>query len=565
MDNMKQNSNLLRCLMDKVPHYEHMRLIDATSDDSNKGNDYIVSKIKKNHIGNVMSSYIDKKGKLHYVMDAMTHSVIVGGTGSGKSTGPISAQIDSATLARYPIVISDTKGELYANMASIIRSRGYDVLLINLKDPIHSERLNPLYKGAALTLSLKNVGEGVVCDTVEGGKVYIYKGVAYKTKKQLQEVFDYEVNSILNQVQREFREVIATLWPDDGRSQEIYWCNGARAIILAIALALSLDQLETNPNIRTDIKQVNFSNIKKIFDSLEFSYRGKSKAREFFARRGVESYVYTTVNRLIFENAETTVRNIISFVSDLFCKYDFPGFMELTVTNTFKMDDVVSRPTALFLVYDEMDNLSKSFVSYAISYLLSECKRIADSKLDLTLPQPILFIIDEFATLPENRDIANFFAFGRSRNVFLHIVLQSYSQLAKYGELGKSFLENSGTKIFLSTNDYKTIAEFSRELGLVTMISPGSDLDKGYFSLEERALVTCSELAIVEPWQVYVKRNGKYPIKGSFVPVFKCPELHGERVMLWDYPDPLADGRSEYTYDVTKISSRVIKINDDMF
>ena len=551
---MRQNNKLIRRLVDKMPYHEHMCLIEATADDPAKGDDYTVSEIKKNrHVGNVTTSYRDEKGELHYVMDPLSHANIVGGTGSGKSTGPLSAQVDAATLAGYSFVMVDTKGEFYASKASIIKSRGYDVLLINLKDPIHSERLNPLYKGAKLILSLKDVGLDVVSTTVDGETAYIYKGTTYKTKKRLQEAFDYEVNSILNQVQREFRAVITALWPEDGHSRDAYWHNSAKAVLLSIAVAIALDQLESDANVKTDIKQINFANLKKIFDSFDFSSRYDTKCRDFFARRGTNSYVYTTVNRLIFENADVTTRNIISFVSDLFCKYDFPGFMELTLTNTFKMEDVISRPTALFLVYDEMDNLSKSFISYAISYLLAECKRIADSRPDLTLPSPFLFLIDEFATLPENPDIANFIAFGRSRKIFLHIVLQSYSQLfARYGDLGKSFLENCNTTIFLSTNDHKTIEEFSKELGELTIVSPGSDLDRGYFHLEERPLVACSELAVVKQWQVYVKRNGSFPLKGSFEPTFKCPEHQGERTRLEEYPDPLADSHSECVYNIAQ-------------
>lgn len=565
MDNSKRNDlGFAADIVKLIPHYEHMELIDAKSNNCEKGIDYTCEEIKANHTsGNVTSSYRDKKSELHYVMDKLGHEVIVGGTGSGKSTGPINAQIDAGSLAGYSMTIVDTKGELYESNAARLEERGYDVRLINIKDATHSERINPLYKGAKLILLLKDIGTNVISKGTHGNRCYEYKGKTYHSRQALQEMFSYEITDIYGQVQKEFRSVVAKLWPVENQKDPM-WEKNAWKMMVALAFALASDQLETDPNKKTNIKQVNFANMKSIFDSFEIERRGGLNDRGFFSRRGYDSFVYSEVKRIFFENADNTMRNFHGFVDDAFSKYNFPGFMELTLTNSFHIEDFITKPTALFIVYDEMDILSQSFLSYSISYMLEELKLIADARPNLCLPSPFLFIIDEFATLPKNEHIANFIAFGRSRKIFIHFVLQSYSQLmSKYGELGKSLLENCNDTIFLSTNDFKTIQDFSVELGKCTIIAPGSDLFNGVLRLEERPIVTCSTLCSLKQGEVYVKRSGAMPLKGYFEKSYECPEYQCQRKKLSDYTNPLDGERAEYNYDVTRICSDENDEEDD--
>ena len=561
---MNNNTEMFKDVIQRIPGYEHMRLITANSDDPERGNDYTREEIAEKRIfGNVASSYRGKDGKLHYIVEPLAHSVIVGTTGSGKSTGPIAAQIDAASLAKYSFAVVDTKGELYASTAARLKELGYRILVINMKDAWHSEKFNPLYKSAQKILSLKDVGAGVKIKKKKGNEVYEYKGKTYSSNEELNEAFSYEIKDIYEKAQEDIRGLVAKLWPVEA-SKDPTWEKAAWKMMVSLAFALATDQLEPDPEKRTTIGQVNFANMKAIFNSFENSGRKGLNDRGFFTRRGYDSFCYSEVKRIFFENAETTMRNYIGFVDAAFSKYNFSGFNELTLTTSFDMKEVVEQPTAIFLVYDEMDVLCKSFLSYIISYMLEELKLIADSTPELSLPTPFLLIADEFATLPKNESIANFIAFGRSRKIFVHFVLQSYSQLYDtYGDMAKVFLENCSTTLFLSTNDHKTVEEFSRELGKTTIIAPGADLNRGYLHLEERPIVTCSELSVVQQGEVYVKRHSKMPLKGCFEKSYEVPEYKCPRLNLSDYPNPLAGKRAEYDYDVSKIYLDTVSSDDD--
>ena len=557
-------TDMMNDIVSCMPGYEHMELIDARSDDPKVGKAYTREEIAENKIyGTVVSTLRKEDSSLRYIIEPLGHSTIVGTTGSGKSTGPIAAQIDAASLAGYSFGVIDTKGELYASTASRLKELGYRTLVINMKDAWHSEKFNPLHRAAKKILTLKDVGAGVEVKTENGKQYYEYKGVKYSSNEELATAFSYEIKDIYEKAQEDIRGLVAKLWPVESTKDPI-WEKAAWKMLVSLAFALATDQHEPDPERRTTIEQVNFANMKAIFNSFENSGRNGLNDRGFFKRRGYDSFCNSEVKRIFFENAESTMRNYIGFVDTAFSKYNFSGFNEFTLTTSFDMKEIVENPTAVFLVYDEMDVLCKSFISYIISYMLEELKLIADATPELSLPKPFLLIADEFATLPKNESIANFIAFGRSRKIFIHFVLQSYSQLYDtYGDSAKSFLENCATTIFLSTNDHRTVEDFSRELGKRTIVSPGADLNKGYIHLEERPIVTCSELSVIKQGEVYVKRHGKMPLKGCFEKSYEVPEYKCERVKLSDYPNPLAETRSKYDYDVTKIGGGVDYDDDD--
>src|SRR5699024_3506090 len=74
------------------------------------------------------------------------HTLVVGTTSSGKTSRFVvpSLQLMSMTSAKPSFVITDPKGELYDKCSNKFRSEGYDVKIINLRDPFTSLQWNPL-------------------------------------------------------------------------------------------------------------------------------------------------------------------------------------------------------------------------------------------------------------------------------------------------------------------------------------------------------------------------------------------------------------------------------------
>ena len=83
---------------------------------------------------------------MEIVTTEQLHALIVGTTGSGKTTGFVDQNI--AVLARSKtkpsLVITDPKSELYGKHSKQLESEGYKISVLDLREPYSSARWNPM-------------------------------------------------------------------------------------------------------------------------------------------------------------------------------------------------------------------------------------------------------------------------------------------------------------------------------------------------------------------------------------------------------------------------------------
>lgn len=72
------------------------------------------------------------------------HAAVFGATGAGKSFSFVRPNIIAAAEGGESLVVTDPKGELCTDMAKWLQERGYLVRVLNLADPTHSHRWNPV-------------------------------------------------------------------------------------------------------------------------------------------------------------------------------------------------------------------------------------------------------------------------------------------------------------------------------------------------------------------------------------------------------------------------------------
>ncbi len=79
---------------------------------------------------------LDRKNNLDVNFLPGAHSLIIGATGSGKTTTFINPMIQllGATAAGSSMIMTDPKGELFDLHSKFLKSRGYKVLLLDLRD-----------------------------------------------------------------------------------------------------------------------------------------------------------------------------------------------------------------------------------------------------------------------------------------------------------------------------------------------------------------------------------------------------------------------------------------------
>lgn len=106
---------------------------------------------------------LDKKGKLEINFLSGTHSLVIGSTGSGKTTTFINPMIQllGATNCGSSMIMTDPKGELFSLHSKFLKERGYDVLLLDLRDTYASSRWNPLDSIWDMYQEYVHTGDGI--------------------------------------------------------------------------------------------------------------------------------------------------------------------------------------------------------------------------------------------------------------------------------------------------------------------------------------------------------------------------------------------------------------------
>jgi len=147
--------------------------------------------------------------------------------------------------------------------------------------------------------------------------------------------------------------------------------------------------------------------------------------------------------------------------------------------------------------------------------------------------RPVLFLMDEFATLGYMRSIENAVGQIRGFGVQLWVILQDLNQLkALYRDRWETFLGNAGTVQFFGINDQFTAQYVSRVLGEQTiMVTSKTYQTQSRWSVNEsergRALMTPDEIRRLPEHQQIVLMQGQSGLVADKLRYFGDPEFEG--------------------------------------
>ena len=140
------------------------------------------------------------------------------------------------------------------------------------------------------------------------------------------------------------------------------------------------------------------------------------------------------------------------------------GYLGMTAENT---------KSCIRSTFDQLVRVFKS--APALTEMLNDTsfdiERIGEAKAAVfvggSLPRRTNIILEEFCNLPALGDIVPMITAARSRNIRLHMVIQSYGQLVeKYGEnVSRAILDNCGNMIYLHTREMDFLTYISRLAG----------------------------------------------------------------------------------------------------
>lgn len=505
-----------------------------------------LNEVKKDGIP-VMAKLTAKDRDMEVAFNTPCHTLVIGSTGSGKTTTFVSPMIQllGASAAGSSMVITDPKGELFSLHSKFLKDRGYDVKVIDLRDTYSSYRWNPLdmiwdnyekYRNAPRAAFARkgNVeGSGLLlaqpAETFrEGERWYEFDGKAYSDYNRLVEAIKIYKKKIFDEVYEDLNDLVSVLIPVENEKDPM-WEKGARSITLATLLAMLEDSADERLGMTKE--KFNFFNMTKI---LQNSSKDYLELRNYFAGRSILSKAYS-LSKQVCDAAEQTRASYMSIVYEKLTMFNDAGICALTSASDFSSKQLAQKPTALFLkIPDEKDtrhNLAAIFILNIYKTLI----KVASATEELTLPRNVYFIMDEFGNMPKIEKFDKFITVGRSRKIWFAMVVQSYAQLNNvYGETVADIVKgNCGIKMFIGSNDMNTCKEYSELCGNITVVTSstsgsvnGTDVNLSN-QTQVRPLIYPSELQrLNHPGDIghsIIVTFGNYPLKTYFSPSFKVP------------------------------------------
>lgn len=403
----------------------------------------------------------EKKGKdVELITTSQLHALIVGTTGSGKTTGFVDQNISvlARSKGKPSLVISDPKKELYEKHAKMLEKEGYKISVLDLREPYSSERWNPmnvLIRRIRLIKDLENHLEHKDGKYYGAGEVFLsYRDARTRVQELRDEIFENAM------------DLVYTLCPVQNRDQPT-WEEGARNLIFGLVLAFCEDCI----NGKMEEKQLLLFNV--YHNITKYCSEDTTALRTYLLEgRNEFSKVRGLVNTVLI-TSDKTLTSYLSEVNSYMQQLSDDGILSLTSKNDLDIVNMDEEPNAVFIIVPDERFTRHRFVTLFITQMYKELVEKANLNLrreqtdSAILKRNTYFVLDEFGNLPKFENIEGMVTVARSRGIRFLFVLQSFSQLtAKYGrEIGDIIKTNCNVKIFIGSDDADTRKEFSELCG----------------------------------------------------------------------------------------------------
>ena len=490
---------------------------------------------------------LDKKGRLVGNFKPGVHALVIGATGSGKTTTFINPMIQliAATNCGSSMIMTDPKGELFDLHSGYLKSRGYEVMVLDLRDTYSSSRWNPLEPIWDAYQEHLHAGDGMIMhiDSMENypdlrrldgdaepGEPWVeWKGNAYADLVHCKEDVDVAKQKIFDELYEDLQDLVGGLVPITNEKDQM-WERGARSLVTAVCLAMLEDS--ENPDLGMTKDKFNLFNINKALSNSDNNYQ---ELKDYFEGRSVLSQAYQ-LSRQVLSAPDTTMSSYMSVTLDKLTIFNDRGLCGLTSATDIKADKFAFQPTALFLKIPDEKDTRHSLASLFVLSTYKALIKIATPLPGQTLPRNVYFIMDEFGNMPKIDKFGQMITVGRSRKIWFNMVVQSFVQLTNvYGkEVADIVIGNCGVKMFIGSNDTDTCKMFSEMCGNMTVkttSTSGSLRGKGDLNVsvntQVRPLIYPSELQRLNNQEstgnsIIVSFNS-FPLRTKYTPSYKCP------------------------------------------
>ena len=404
-------------------------------------------------------------GKKIWVDNGEEHSLVVGATGSGKTVIVAKPMIKILAKAGESMIVTDPKGELYEETGNLLKEKGYNVILLNFRDPQRGNAWNPMY----LPYELYQQGNA---------------------DKAIELLEDLALN---------------ILYDEKSGSNDPFWEKSGADYFTGLALGLFEDANPEEINL-------NSMNLMSSLGEERFGGPNNNYIKEYFNMKDPSRPAYVNASGTVYAPEDTKGGILSTFKQKVKLFSSRDNLSEMLSHSDFEMSDIGRKKTAVFMIVQDekktLHPLATIFIKQCYETLIDVAQESGGH-----LPYRTNFILDEFANMPPLKDVTTMVTAARSRHIRFNFIIQNYAQLTQvYGKENAETIKGNCNIMYLISNELAALEEISKMCGEVK----SKDKDK----TASTPLVTVSDLQRLSKFEIIILKMRKMPFKTKFKPDF---------------------------------------------
>lgn len=404
-------------------------------------------------------------GKELWVDDGEFHTLVIGATGSGKTQSTVLPTVKVLAKKGESMIITDPKGEIYEKSGMELKERGYNIILLNFRNPQNGNAWNPL------TLPYQLYKQG-------------------NQDKAIELLDDLALN---------------ILYDESNKNADPFWEKTSADYFSGLALGLFED---------ADESKININSISLTTTVGEEKFGGTKYVNEYFQGKDPNGAAYINASSTILSPNETRGSIISVFKQKIKLFASRENLSEMLSYSDFTLEEIGEKKTAVFIIIQDekktLHPLATIFIKQCYETLIDVAQKHGGA-----LPIRTNFILDEFANMPPLKDVTTMITAARSRQIRFTMIIQNFAQLNQvYGkENAETIKGNCGNIIYLISTELAALEEISKLCGEVK--------SKKDDKTASTPLVTVSDLQRMKQFDQIVLRMRSQPFKTHFVPDFQ--------------------------------------------
>lgn len=437
--------------------------------------------------------------------------LVCGGSGAGKTRFYAKPNIMQANTS---FVILDPKGENVRDTGNLLKSKGYDIKVLDLINMDKSYCYNPF--------------------------VYLHSD---------------------NDIQKLVTNIFKNTTPKGSQSQDPFWDQAAMMLLLALVFFLHYEAPPEEQNFPMVMEMIRSGEVKEDDDGF------MSPLDRLFARLAdrTPDHIALKYYRNYRSGSGKTLKSIqITLVARLE-KFNLDSLAAITQSDEMELDRLGEKKTAIYAVIPDNDSSYNFIVGMLYTQLFQQLYYSADVKHGGRLPVHVHFVMDEFANVALPDEFDKLLSTMRSREISVSIIIQNLAQLKKLFEKEwESIVGNCDEFLYLGGNEQSTHEYVSKLLGKETIDMNTYGQSKGRngnystnWQITGRELMTPDEVRMMDNKYALLFIRGERPIMDLKYDILKHPNI---KLSADGGAEPYEHARPNYSVGSVSFDSSVLKM-----